>query len=90
LYARSGSGKQARLHRFIITRISSMTGLAFPARKNSHTIVRLLAKHQALIASLLKYIRGKLVVSALGLLHAKNVRLNGVEPARDAWQARQD
>ncbi len=63
-----------------------MARLTFTSRKNSHSVVRLLAKHQALVATLLKYICRKLVVSALGLLHAKNIRLDGVEPAGDAWQ----
>src|SRR6266850_7494986 len=66
-----------------------MARLAFTPRKNSHAVVRLLAKHQALVAALLEYICGKLIVSTLGLLHAKNIRLDGVEPARDIWQASQ-
>src|SRR5713226_4431886 len=62
-----------------------MARFAFIPRKNSHSVVGLLAKHQTLIATFAEDFCRKLIVSAFSLLHAKNVRLDGIEPARDAW-----
>ncbi len=66
-----------------------MRGLACGARENRDPVVRLLPKQLALITALLKDQRGKLVVRTLGFLHAQDVGLRIVEPAKHVRHARE-
>lgn len=67
-----------------------MSCVACFSRENRDPVVRRLSEELALVTTFLEKQRGKLVVRTLCLLHADDVGLNGVEPAHDVRQTRED
>ena len=67
-----------------------MAGRTRITRQDRDAVVRLLPKDLALVTTFLKHLDGKLVVSAFDLLHAQNIRLNGVEPTHHIRHASKD
>ena len=67
-----------------------MPCIARLTREDGDAVVRRLSEELALVSAFLKKQRGKLVVRALRLLHADDVRLHRVEPAHDVRQAREN
>jgi hypothetical protein len=82
------SGQQTRMCALLIFVVSSLKFGAFLARNDCHTVVTLLPEDTRAITDARKFIKGKLIVCALRLLHAKDVWLNRLKPTDGVWQAR--
>jgi hypothetical protein len=73
---------------FLILVIASLQIDAFLSRNNRYPVITLLPKDTGAITDFGKLLEGKLIVCALRLLHAKDVRLNRLKPTDGVWQAR--
>src|SRR5690349_19543528 len=67
-----------------------MARLTRSACEDRDAVVRLLAEEMAVIAALLKHIDGNFVVGTFCFLHAEHVGFDGVEPAHDERQPREN
>ena len=73
---------------FLIFVVAPLQVGALLSRNNRYAVIALLPKDTGAITDFRELLEGKLIVCALRLLHAKDVRLNRLKPTDGVWQAR--